>query len=250
MLTQKYSQSHCQEQTIQSKWLLQWLKKWKKPLGEGAAISHVIIHLKPRFPGWQRTLPSLWAQDPPWATCLTQPHLGVLPAPGPHALGFRGFSSGIRKAICPLLQHWHPGELRLDYQNTTAAGQQTLQHLSLAASCHPNPLFFLNVAEFKFQTNPLSLDPKTWSRTLVLLHLLQVILHPEFNPSACFSHTLPQHLCSEPSTHRALGCSESCQYSHHLKENQENYLRQKKQISCADRMNTFGVWLCQHLSFL
>lgn len=47
-------------------------------------------------------LPSLWAQDPPWATGLTQPHLDVPPAPGPHPLGCRGFSSGTRTSISVL----------------------------------------------------------------------------------------------------------------------------------------------------
>lgn len=111
------------------------------------------------------------------------------------------------------------------------------------ATLTPFPLLNVtqtNEIKFKFQTNPLSLDPKGCSRALVLLYLLQVVLHPEFNPSACFSDTLTQHLCSEL----------CCQYSHHLKEKQENYLRQKKQIPCADKINTFGVWFSQHLSFL
>lgn len=184
------------------------------------------------------------SQGPSWATShSTTP--GCAPAPGPLAWeGFRGFSSAIRKAILPLLQSCPPAGLSLGCQSTGAV-QQTPQHLSFAASCHPNPAFLLNATQkneikFKFQKNPLSLDPKVWSRALFLLYLLQVILHPEFNPSACFSDTMTPHLCSELVS----------QYSHHLKENQENYLRQKKQISCADRINTFGVRLCQHLSFL
>lgn len=179
---------------------------------------------------------------PSWAMCLTLHtwmctlHL-VLMLWAPE-----GFLLDQNLCVCPVALLSSVCTVR-----TPWAGQQTPQHLSLAASCHPNPPFLWNMAQFKFLTNPLLLDPKGWSRALVLLHLLQVILYPECNPSACFSDTLTQHLCSELSTHRALGCSESCQYSHHLKENQENYLRQKKQISCADRINTFWVWLCLSL---
>lgn len=160
-------------------------------------------------------------------------------------------SEGFILAPEPLSQYCPPAELSLDSQTPLGLPSRLPKHWAQQPPAILPPPFLWNMTQFKFQINPLSLDPKGWSRTLVLLYLLKVTLHPEFNPSArLFFSTLTQHLCSELSTHRALSCSESCQYSHHVKENQESYLRQKKQISCADRINTFGVWLCQHLSFL
>lgn len=168
---------------------------------------------------------------------------GCAPAAGPYAL--EGFLLALEKPFPPyyspvpqLGSVWAvraPLGLFSRLPNIWALRPPTILTPFLA-KCHSKK----NEMKFKFQSNPLSLDPKGWSRALVLLYLLQVTLHPEFNPSACFSDTLTQHLCSELVS----------QYSHHLKQNQENYLRQKKQISCAERINRFGVWLCQHLPFL
>lgn len=184
------------------------------------------------------TVPSLGAHHHGPCVSLCTP--GCAPCTWSSSFGLQRVFFWTRTSVPVLSPCWAQSAL----SELHGSGQHTPQHLSLASSCHPNPPFLWNVTQFKFLTNPLLLDPKGWSRALILPHLLQFILHPERNPSACFSDALTQHLCSELSTHRAHGCSESCQYSHHLKENQENYLRQKKQISCADRINTFGVWLC------